>query len=63
MIRRSFSAFSFNLLNRLIPCIPEEKLDEEYEYWRTFYATKVKKIMKANTKKADTITSTRSIFI
>ncbi len=43
----SFSAFSFNLLSRLIPCIPEAKLDAEHEYWRTFYATKVAKVMKA----------------
>ena len=43
----SFSAFSFNLVNRLVPCIPDDKLDEEYEYWRTFYATKVAKILRS----------------
>ncbi len=41
----SFSAFSFNLLSRLIPCIPEDRLNEEHEYWRTFYTTKVEPIM------------------
>ena len=41
----SFSAFSFNLLNRLIPCIPADRLAEEHEYWRNFYATKVKEVM------------------
>jgi hypothetical protein len=41
----SFSAFSFNLLSRLIPCIPADRLAEEHEYWRNFYATKVKEVM------------------
>ncbi len=43
----AFSAFSFNLLNRLVPCIPDDKVNEEYEYWRTFYATKVAKFVAA----------------
>lgn len=41
----AFSAFSFALIMDLIPCIPEDKLDEEHEYWRNFYATKVDKIL------------------
>jgi len=45
----SFSAFSFNLIDRLVPCIPAEKLDEEYEYWRTFYATRVGRISQTQT--------------
>ena len=44
----AFSAFGYNLVTRLVPCIPDDKLDEEYEYWRTFYATKVDKVLRTH---------------
>ncbi len=42
----SFASFSFNLINHLAPCIPDDKLDEEHEHWRTFYVTKVEPFLK-----------------
>ena len=41
----TFSTFGFLLINILIPCIPEERLSEEYDYWREFYATVVNEIV------------------
>ena len=47
-LSNSFCVFSFNLISSLVPCMPNETLDEEYNYWRTFYSTKVAKILQAN---------------
>jgi hypothetical protein len=42
----AIAAFGFNLRGRLIPCIPADKLDEEYAYWREFYATRIAEVMR-----------------
>jgi hypothetical protein len=40
----AFSQMGHWLRRDLIPTIPDDRLDEEYEYWRRFWKTKVEKV-------------------
>ena len=51
--------FSWFLYYDLIRCIPEDKVDEEYEYWRTYYAQKVEPIVEK--KQLDDFLNTRPL--